>query len=273
MRKGGIVVEEQKPEVRQTTIVLPYFEYEIPILYLEDKTPYIPVVELCRMLGLRADAHIPRWRKLILWSSACKLPYQTAKRGRRLVWCLQAGAMLSWFCCFDWSLVHPERRIQLEQATDVLMEVWSHAHQKMIIRYKTVRRQLFEFLTTYADIETGLARFSPSFHVYLNDFDLCIQWEDLIHQGKTLISDASTHARKMLDEQMQLPVIDAYRVDTEGAVIEECALPLFPIVEEADVNRFYDYLERLSQWQQELLDFLELHGIVWNREQKKWYLA
>ena len=110
-------VEESPEQIRQTTTVLSYFEYEIPVLYVSDETAYIPVVELCKMLGLRADTHIPRWRRLFLWEHTRKLPYQAAKRGKHMVWCLHAGALLFWFSCFDWSLVLPERRVQLEQAT------------------------------------------------------------------------------------------------------------------------------------------------------------
>lgn len=73
MRKDR-TIEKAEEDIRQTTIVLSYFEYEILVLYLGDGRPYIPVIELCKMLGLRAETHIPRWRKLVLWGSARKLP-------------------------------------------------------------------------------------------------------------------------------------------------------------------------------------------------------
>jgi len=47
-------------------MILPYFNEEMSVLCLQDGSRYIPMVALCRMLGLRADAHIPRWRKLLL---------------------------------------------------------------------------------------------------------------------------------------------------------------------------------------------------------------
>jgi len=94
---------------QQTTITLPYFDEEVPMLYLPDGTAYLPVRSLCRMFGLRAESHIPRWRKLVLWSSARKLPLQTV-RGKRIVWCLQLGALPYWCACFNWLLVPAERR-------------------------------------------------------------------------------------------------------------------------------------------------------------------
>src|SRR5215469_1178453 len=87
---------ENKPSVQQAVMTLPYFDAEVPIVYLADSTGYIPVVALCRMLGLRPERHIPRWRRLFLWEHARKLPLQTEKRGARLVWCLHLGALLFW---------------------------------------------------------------------------------------------------------------------------------------------------------------------------------
>jgi len=46
--------------------MLPYFDEEVPVLYLEDGKAYLPVRSLCCMLGLRAETHIPWWRKLVL---------------------------------------------------------------------------------------------------------------------------------------------------------------------------------------------------------------
>ncbi len=102
---------------QQTTIALPYFDEEVPLLCLPDGSAYLPVRSLCRMLGLRAETHIPRWRKLVLWSSARKLPLQTMY-GKRIVWCLHLGALPLWCACFNWSSVPVERREQLRQATD-----------------------------------------------------------------------------------------------------------------------------------------------------------
>src|SRR2546421_8013687 len=109
------VSEQQEQGVQQATIVLPYFGEEVPLLYLADGTAYLPVRSLCRMLGLRAETHIPQWQKLVLWASARKLPLQTA-RGHRIVWCLRLGALPFWSGCFNWSLVSAVRREQLRQA-------------------------------------------------------------------------------------------------------------------------------------------------------------
>ncbi len=43
---------KQRQAIQQSTITLPYFDEEVPVLYLSS-TPYIPVITLCEMLGLR----------------------------------------------------------------------------------------------------------------------------------------------------------------------------------------------------------------------------
>src|SRR5215470_5966772 len=108
------MMDEQGQKIHQTTLVLPYFDYEVPVLYVADGKCYVPVFEVCRMLGLRAHTHMARWRRLLVWDNARKLPLRTA-RGIRIVWCLQLGMVPFLFSCFDWSLLSPKRQEQLHQ--------------------------------------------------------------------------------------------------------------------------------------------------------------
>ncbi len=80
--------KQVKQVVQQSTMILPHFDYEVPILYVADGTAYVPVIALCEMLGLRADRHIQRWRGLALWANACKLPLRMKSGKTRIVWCL-----------------------------------------------------------------------------------------------------------------------------------------------------------------------------------------
>src|SRR5713226_5943449 len=86
------MIGKERQDIQQTTILLPYFDEEVPVLNLADGTAYLPVSPLCHMLGLRPETHIPRWRRLVLWANARKLPMQT-ERGQRMVWCLHRGAL------------------------------------------------------------------------------------------------------------------------------------------------------------------------------------
>lgn len=146
----------------QETITLPYFNCEVPIVYLADGTAYLPVRALCRMLGLRAEAHIPRWQKLVIWCNARKLPLQTA-RGKRIVWCLHRGALPFWCSCFDWSLVGPVQCEQLRQATDAWLEDVAQAQRLLLDHYRSLRSYLFAFLEAYSDAETWLNQWALHF--------------------------------------------------------------------------------------------------------------
>src|SRR5256885_13455920 len=146
---------QQEQGVKQASTVLPYFDEEVPVLYLADGTAYLPVKSLCHMLGLRAETYIPRWRKLVLWANARKLPLQTA-RGQRIVWCLHMGALPFWCACFNWSFVSIERREQLRQATDAWLKDVEQAQRLLLDRYRSLRRDLFAFLEAYSDAETWL---------------------------------------------------------------------------------------------------------------------
>ncbi len=246
---------KKRQAIQQTTMLLPYFDEEVPALYLADGTAYLPVRALCRMLGLRAEANIPRWRKLVLWTNARKLPLQTA-RGQRIVWCLHRGALPFWCACFNWSLVSAERRERLRQATDAWQEDVAQAHRLMLARYRSWRRLLFTFLNAYSDADNWLDHWALHFPCSL-DATFSLQLEQLLSQGKTLISEATGQVRKMVQEQAMAPVVDMITLDVDGVGTERGTLPLFPIVPREDCELFFASMRKLAQWYREMATFID----------------
>jgi hypothetical protein len=258
---------KQRQAIQQTTIILPYFDEEVPALYLVDGTAYFPVKALCNMLGLRTETHIPHWRKLVLWANARKLPLQTA-RGKRIVWCLHMGALPFWCACFNWSLVPGVRREQLRQATDAWLENVEQAHQLMLDRYRSLRRYLFKFLEAYSDAETWLDQWALHLSSSL-DVASSRQLESLLSRGKTLIGEAMAQARKMVQEQMMTPIVDVVTIDAIGAVTETDTLPLFPVVPREDREQFFTYISKLAQWYQDMAAFIDELNLSHNGDQGK----
>jgi hypothetical protein len=258
---------KQRQAIQQTTIMLPYFDEEVPALYLAEGTAYLPVRALCRMLGLRAETHIPRWRKLVLWANARKLPLQTA-RGQRIVWCLHVGALPFWCASFNWSLVNTEWRVQLRQATDAWQEDLVQAHRMMLDCYKSLRRHLFDFLEEYSDAEIRLRQWTLRLSSSL-DALTSTQLEMLLSRGFKLIEQATALARKMVQEQAAMPVVDVVTLDAHGAVTETGALPLFPVVSREDRQQFFAYVGKLTQWHQEMAAFIDNLKSSQNRDQSE----
>jgi hypothetical protein len=258
---------KQRHAFQQTTIMLPYFDEEVPALYLADGTAYLPVRALCRMLGLRAETHIPRWRKLVLWVNARKLPLRTA-RGRRIVWCLHMGALPFWCACFNWSLVGPVRREQLRRATDAWQEGVAQAHQLLLERHRSLRKYLFAFLASYSDVEIWLDQWALHLSSTL-DVASSHQLELLLSQGKTLIGQATAQARKMVQEQAMAPIIDIVTIETSGEATQTGTLPLFPVVPREDREQFFASLSKLAQWHQDLAAFIGKLKSSQNRDQSE----
>jgi hypothetical protein len=201
-------VDEHQQEVRQLMVTLPYFHYDVPVLYLRDGAPYIPIIALCRILGLRSETHLPRWRRSLLWKCARKLPMYTPQRGSRLVWCIHFGALPIWYGTFNWKEVSPERREQLHQASCELLSLPDRVHREMIAHYRHLRRFLFRFLASYADAHTFLNQLALQWYPTLDKNDY--EWlEELISHGRTTIDEATELARKMLQAQGKIPIIDA----------------------------------------------------------------
>jgi|GEM_PF-1428633 len=258
---------KQRQVIQQTTITLPYFDEEVPAIYLADGTAYLPVRALCRMLGLRAETHIPRWRKLFLWANACKLPLQTA-RGQRMVWCLYVGALPFWCVCFNWSLVPTERREQLRQATDARQEDVAQAQRLLLERYRSLRRYLFAFLEAYSDAETRFDQWALHLSSSL-DIASSRQLELLLSQGKTLIGEATAQACKMVQEQAMAPIIDIVTINAGGEATQTGTLPLFPVVPRDGREQFFASTRKLVQWYQEMAAFIDKLKRSQNRDQRE----
>ena len=82
----------------------------------------------------------------------------------------------------------------------------------------------------------------------------------LMKRGCSLYRDAIEHARKMVRDQGELPIIDTFRVDSENTVIDTFSMPLLPIVPQEEYERFFSYIHQLTAWGQEIA------AMVSNRE-------
>ena len=249
-------MEETEQMIQQTTMVLPYFDEEVPLLCLPDGSRYIPVIALCEMLGLRADVHIPRWRHLILWHHARKLPWRTPTGRVRIVWCLDVGAIPFWCNSFNWSLVTPVRQAQLREATDAWLKATEQVHQEMLAEYREMRRRLFEFLLAYTSADAMLPRPAQYFSLLLDNGNAQLQLERLVARGHDLIQKATDHARKWLQAQDNVPIMDVVKLGKEGEMEVAGSQPLFPVVPQEELTQFYEYLKLLSNWHREFAAFL-----------------
>ncbi len=251
--------EGQQEVIAQTTVTLPFLDDEVPALYLADGRLYIPLCVVCRALGIRADTHIRRWRTLVLWITARKLPFQTEKRGKRLVWCLLISEVPFLYGLFDWKLVSHERRLQLRRATEEQVKLANLAYQEMQQRYKAMRHALFRFLTAFADIDALLQRYAAVLSPTLDD-ESSLVLAALVDRGRSLFQKATTHARKMLHYQGTLPIVDAFKIDADNNVIDTFSMPLLPIVPHEDSDLFFALMGQLTAWRQELQAFWNERG-------------
>ena len=248
-------MDKRQQEVRQLMMNLPYFNYEVPVVYLQDGTPYIPVIVLCRMLGLHAANHLRRWRRLLLWKCSRKLPMWTANRGTRIVWCLHFGALPLWYTSFNWRHVFPERREQLLKASCELVHVPDQVYHERLTHYRHLRHFLFWFLTTYVDAETFLNEVIRQWHPVFDEESTA--WlEELITQGKVIIRETTTLARGILQAQEMIPVVDACEHDHYGNVIGTFSLPLLPIVSAEDEEELVECITMLQEWFHDIMLFL-----------------
>ncbi len=251
--------ENKQRVIEQTTVILPFLEDEVPALILADGKLYIPVYAVCHTLGIRADTHIQRWRHLLLWTTARKLPLQTQKRGRRLVWCLLISEIPSLYGLFNWQLVSSERRLQLYHATKEQAKLLNLAYQDMQQQYKAMRQTLFTFLTSFVDIDTLLKQYLAILSPTLDE-EASLTLIALVDRGRSLFQRAIEHARNMVHDQETLPIIDLFQIDANNKVIDSFSIPLLPIVSTEDREHFLALIEQLSAWMLEQQAFWDDRG-------------
>jgi len=252
--------ENKHTVIEQTMVILPFLDDEVPALSLADGRLYIPVSAVCHALGIRADTHIRRWRHLLLWTTAQKLPLQTQKRGKRLVWCLLISEVLFLYGLFSWQLVSSERRLQLYHATKEQVELSHMAYQDMQQQYKVMRQVLFTFLISILDIDELLQQYIDIWSPTL-DYKSSLTLNAMIERGGSLFQKASTLARKMLFDQEDLPIIDTFKIDKSNNVVDIFSMPLLPIVSYEDSELFFALLGQLTAWKLELQTFWTERGV------------
>ena len=223
---------------------------------MSDGTPYIPVVVLCQILGLRSDSCIRRWRKLLLWSSARKLPMETEKWGKRVVWCLPLSAFPLWLCCISWKAILPNRQKQLLSSSNEFAGLPKRIYSEMLTHYRQIRRFLFKLVTVYIDADADLDQFSIEAYGILDNEDH-VWLDELVNDGRTIIRDIKALAQRMLQTQREIPIIDAFHTDHYGSIMETFSLPLFPFIPNEDEEQLFEYIEMLKEWYQDITIFLE----------------
>src|SRR5260370_26439307 len=128
----------------------------------------------------------------------------------------------------------------------------------MLREYRQIRRLLFEFLTAYVDAESLLSQADLHLCRLLHSIDEQLQFKELIDRGRSLIREATNHARSMLYAQASIPLIDVMRLNRDGHVEEEAfSLPVFPVILPEERTQFFTYLERLRVWNLELATALK----------------
>ena len=248
-----------KQDVRQATLTLPFFNEDVPVLYIEDES-YVPVISLCQMLGIRADTRIPRWRKLLIWEEAQKLPLHRQQR-THWTWCIPVAAIPFLLSYFDWSSVSSDRRAQLRQMTETSKNLLEQARQERTHEYQQLRPLLFLFLTKMDGAEDLLQETTQQLFLLLDDAS-SKQLEVLTKLGKSLLQKVTNEARSMLHELSKSLIVDAVRVDTEGIASDTFSLPLFPVLpREQNVEQFLLKGHQLLSWHNNFLAFLEEHGL------------
>jgi hypothetical protein len=145
-------------------------------------------------------------------------------------------------------------RVQIKRAAKEGARLAGLAYQEMQDRYRSVRQMLFSFLSRNADLDGW-------FQCYQAVRSAQLPPEDLpglllaLSQGRAIYQGAVDHARKMLRDMGELPVIDALVLNQDHMVIDTVAMPLLPIVATEDIKLFAARLSQIAAWHRSMEKF------------------
>ncbi len=140
------------------------------------------------------------------------------------------------------------------------LKVMEQVQQEMLQRYRKMRGHLLRFLMAYAQADSQLDQVAQRMQVRL-DRASCLQFEVLLSQGRTLIQEATSFARKLVQEQATDLIVDVVTLEADGQMTQVDTFPLFPVVSRQDEERFSAYLSRLTQWYRQVFAFLDEKGL------------
>jgi hypothetical protein len=229
--------------VRQGVVTLPYLDDEVPALYTAENKPYIPAFAVCYALGLPVAPHIRKWRNMLLWTTAHKLPLKTNK-GTRLVWCLLISEVPFLYGNVIWKYVASERRQQLHEAIEKGIDLANQAYQQMQRDYHTYRQSLLTFLRLCLEMRPQWEQMPPA------DTDEEDQraFENLLHEGHVLYDKAALLAKTILQERADNLVIDALIIGEEQTIVDSFSMPLLPVVDQEKKKQFATTLMAIACW-------------------------
>jgi hypothetical protein len=244
---------------RQSTFILPHFEFEVPLLLGADGLHYVPLFVLCRLLGLDAARELRRAQQVLLWSSA-RLFLVDWKGGTRFAWChTYPWGIASWLSMVERKRIQdPARRAQLDRTVKDGIELGGRATELVKARFERGRRRMYQLSERMQALGTVLAHYQG--HRPWEPVEAQARLDQLTHRHRALADQVQLFVQAWLADKAQLPVIDAISVDGAGQVSDELVpITLFGTINAQDEARLGDYEQAYSvlvtdliEWQRDL---------------------
>ena len=142
-------------QVQQTTVHIPVFEIDLPLIQTDDEEAFYPIPAICQTLDIAAGHYLRRWKQQLLWDQARKLPWYIPGHGERVVWCLETDALPGFLVYCP----HPT----------TITPVWQRAHDFIDAfveaRHTAMERQLHDDQRFLRDMHTLLRICSKLNHI------------------------------------------------------------------------------------------------------------
>jgi hypothetical protein len=244
---------------RQTTFILPHFDYEVPLLMGADGHHYVPLFVLCRLLGLDASRELRCARHKLLWDSA-RLFHVRWNGASYFAWCQPYPlGLASWLGAVEYQRIQdPDRRAQLHRTVQEGMELWGRTWDVTRDRFEQGRKRIYHLSQRMTEVGEVLHHLQQ--HAPWPSADVQRQIEQLALRQQVLADQVQTFVRAWLADKADLPVIDALRLDEAGNVLDESVpMTLFGTMTRHEEARLSHYNQAYMALVADVLEVL--HGL------------
>lgn len=231
---------------RQTTYVLPHFEYEVPLLVGSDGLHYVPTFVVCRLLGLDAARELRRAGHVLLWDMARLLHVQWSGK-TYFAWCLPYPLGIGyWLGTVERHCIQdPERRAQLDRAVKDSIALGGQAWRLASDRFEQGRKRMYVLSQHMTEVGDALRHLQQHAPWPSPDTQRRIDW--LAIRQQALADQVQAFVQAWFADKAGLPVVDTIHIDKAGNVLDEGApTRLFGILSEEEDAELSDYEQAIT---------------------------
>jgi hypothetical protein len=238
-----------------TSVHLPFFEADLPLLYSDDGYPCIPSFAACRFLGIDHEREVRHTRSVLLWGTVQKLRF-TRNSNTYSVWGFAYPLSFAyWLGGLSQDVQDPQMRQHLIAFVRWGIKLGGRVEQRLRDQWKDAKQRIFHLNAALIEAQEIATRLRSQ-HAMLAPEQRHILETDLDAE-LSIAQTVQAFVQRWLKAQEDVIILDGITIDAEGNDLNQpITLPLFAAVDQTDADLLADYEQWVAEWTAKLQSLL-----------------